>query len=66
MKTKDAVATTNSQSDLRREQGQLSPQLAPRQENPPADPDLARVVDAWPALPDHIKAAVLALVGAAR
>ena len=32
---------------------------------PPADPELARVVAAWPQLPDHIKAAVLALVGAA-
>jgi hypothetical protein len=30
------------------------------------DPDLARVVDAWPALPAHIRAAVLALVGAIR
>jgi hypothetical protein len=28
-------------------------------------PDLARVIDAWPALPDPIKAAVLALVNAA-
>jgi hypothetical protein len=31
-----------------------------------ADPDLARVVTAWPDLPAHIKAAVLALVGTAR
>jgi hypothetical protein len=30
-----------------------------------ADPDLARVVDAWPDLPPHIRAAVLALVGMA-
>jgi hypothetical protein len=29
-------------------------------------PDLARVVEAWPALPEHIRAAVLALVGTAR
>jgi hypothetical protein len=27
-----------------------------------ADPDLARVIDAWADLPQHIKAAVLALV----
>jgi hypothetical protein len=27
-----------------------------------SDPDLARLVTAWPALPPHIKAAVLALV----
>ncbi len=30
------------------------------------DPDLARVVTAWPDLPAHIRAAVLALVGTAR
>jgi hypothetical protein len=30
------------------------------------DPDLARLVEAWPALPPHIKAAVLALLDAAR
>jgi hypothetical protein len=29
------------------------------------DPDLARVLDAWPTLPEHIKAAVLALLNAA-
>jgi hypothetical protein len=29
----------------------------------PTDPDLARVVAAWPALPDAIKRAVLALIG---
>ena len=34
-------------------------------ESPPADPDLARVLDAWHRLPQHIRAAVLALVGAA-
>jgi hypothetical protein len=31
-----------------------------------ADPDLSRVIAAWPDLPAHIKAAVLALVGAAK
>jgi hypothetical protein len=30
------------------------------------DADLARVVEVWPELPAHIKAAVRALVGAAR
>jgi len=28
----------------------------------PTDPDLARVIDNWPSLPPHIRAAVLALV----
>jgi hypothetical protein len=28
------------------------------------DPELRRVIDAWPQLPDDIKARVLALVGA--
>jgi hypothetical protein len=30
------------------------------------DPDLARVVAAWPDLPPHIKAAVLAMIQTAR
>jgi hypothetical protein len=30
-----------------------------------ADPDLTRVIEAWPALPPHIKVAVLALIGTA-
>jgi hypothetical protein len=38
---------------------QLSAPLAHRLQ---ADPDLARLVDAWPTLPAHIRAAVLALV----
>jgi hypothetical protein len=32
----------------------------------PADPDLARVVNAWPALPPAIRAVILAAVEAAR
>lgn len=49
--------------------GPLAPQLAASAREPPsplaatpADPDLARVLDAWPSLPPHIRAAVLALV----
>jgi hypothetical protein len=30
-----------------------------------SDSDLVHVIDAWPDLPPHIRAAVLALVGAA-
>jgi hypothetical protein len=30
------------------------------------DPDLARVLDAWPTLPPHVRAAILALVATAR
>ncbi len=30
-----------------------------------SDPDLARLVDAWPGLPPHIKAAIVALLGTA-
>lgn len=31
----------------------------------PEDPDLARVAAAWPELPPHIKAAILAMIGSA-
>jgi hypothetical protein len=46
--------------------GHATPQLAPVLAPGPADPDLARLVAAWPQLPPYIKAAVLALVGTAR
>jgi hypothetical protein len=32
----------------------------------PLDPDLARVVDAWPHLPEPIRRAMLALIGTAK
>lgn len=32
-------------------------------EQTPEDPDLARIVAAWSNLPDHIKAAIMALIG---
>jgi hypothetical protein len=35
-------------------------------DNCQTDPDLAAVVTAWPDLPEHIQAAVLALVRTAR
>jgi hypothetical protein len=34
----------------------------PLAQQAPLAPDLARVVEAWPTLPDHIRAAILALV----
>jgi hypothetical protein len=45
----------------------LAPELTP--ENPStaiSDTDLSRVVEAWGRLPEHIKAAVLALIETAR
>lgn len=44
----------------------LAHSLAQNSENPPADPDLARLVEAWPNLPEPIRRAVLALVGSVR
>ncbi len=35
----------------------------PRSALAPADPDLARVVAAWPDLPEPLRRAVMALVG---
>ena len=35
----------------------------PPSEPAPADPDLARVVAAWPDLPEPLRRAVMALVG---
>src|SRR4051794_29155982 len=39
-----------------------APPAAPRPRLDQTDPDLARILDTWPALPPHIKAAVLALI----
>ena len=38
----------------------------PAEPHPPADPELARVVEAWPALPEALRRAVVALVEASR
>jgi hypothetical protein len=43
----------------------VAPLSAPLAQQAPTDPDLARVLVAWPALPPHIRAAVLALVATA-
>jgi len=34
-------------------------------QTPPSDPDLARLVEAWPTLPAALKAGIVAMVGAA-
>jgi hypothetical protein len=48
--------------DLRQEAPALAACL---QEKPALDPDLARVVNAWPKLPEAIRAAMLAMVASA-
>jgi hypothetical protein len=45
------------------DQAQLSALLAQQSAN---DPELARLLDAWPALPLHIKAAIQALIETVR
>ena len=44
----------------------VAPVVAVGADNGPMDPDLARLVDAWRTLPENIRTAILALVGAAR
>ena len=39
--------------------------VEPRPEQPIQDPDLAKVVKAWPELPEHVRQAILALVRSA-
>jgi hypothetical protein len=52
-------------------ESQKGPSLAPEADtsiSPPAgplDPDLARILDAWPGLPDPIRRAIVALVESA-
>jgi hypothetical protein len=40
-------------------------QIATESATAPAEPDLAAIVDAWPTLPDAIKAGILATIEAA-
>ena len=44
-------------TDSDQERPQTTPQFTPR-----SDPDLAVVVDAWPRLPEALKAGILAMV----
>jgi hypothetical protein len=46
--------------------GRLAPRLRIVEQELPADADLARIISAWPTLPAPIKAAVLALLDAAK
>jgi hypothetical protein len=62
----DATRPTScDDNDLRRGRQRLSPQLAPQAPKPPTDPDLARLMAAWPDLPPAIRRAVLALLDVA-
>jgi hypothetical protein len=57
-----ANSTHNQDNELQRQAPALAVRLRTVAET---DTDLARLIEAWPALPPHIRAAVLALVGAA-
>jgi hypothetical protein len=61
------VARAELESKQDKDLGRAAPALTGRlQAEAETDPDLARVIGAWPNLPPHIRAAVLALVGTAR
>jgi hypothetical protein len=53
-------------NELRQEAAPLAFPLHQPGREGSTDPELARVAEAWPDLPAHIKAAVLALVATAR
>jgi hypothetical protein len=59
-------ATTNSAMTSVPNQTALALPLAQNGSTTSPDPDLARLCSAWPMLPDHIRAAVLALVATVR
>jgi len=66
-----AVPKTEGVESQADEEQALTADAAPRlpagcSTPPELPPDLARVIDAWPSLPAHIRAAVLALVTTAR
>jgi len=47
-----------------REKPQIATEAAQKAAHAPTDPDLAALIDAWPRLPEPIKAGILALVRA--
>lgn len=56
-------ADSTGKSTVRNQSGAESGALGAQ--NAPADPDLARVVAAWPRLPEPMRRAILALIDAA-
>jgi len=51
-----ALSKTAISENLRTESG------TPKDQNTPPDPDLAKIVTAWPQLPEAVRSAVLAIV----
>ena len=43
-----------------------APEVTAETAETPADPELAAVIDAWPTLPEAVRAGIVAMVGAAR
>jgi len=53
-------------NELRNEPDSVGPEMGPVTENlPTVDPDLAALIDAWPALPEPVKVGIVAMVRAA-
>ncbi|MBX7104514.1 MAG: hypothetical protein K1X57_10570 [Gemmataceae bacterium] len=58
MKPLDTISKPDTVNDLPRIASTIDPEI----DSP--DPDLARILEAWPTLPEPIRRAMLALVGA--